>query len=138
MFNIEDRTDDAFTIVELIAVLSLLGVLLFFATPNFLKSNEKSTDLNIRNNIMVVESKSKEMMRLEAEEVANWQNMVFDGVNLGSIYSKDGKLENWSPVVSESPYLKVPKNIIEETLMKSSENVFFINKEGAVYQAYNQ
>lgn len=138
MFNTEDKTDNAFTIVELIAVLSLLGVLLFFATPNFLKSNEKSTDLNIKNNIMVVESKSKEMMRLEPEKVASWQNMTFDGVSFGNVYSKEGKMENWSPVHSENPYLKVPESIIEETLLKTSDSVFFINKEGTVYNVYNK
>lgn len=127
------RNTMAFTVIELIAVMALLGILFAMATPNFIESEKKSNELSIQNNIMVLESKTKEVMRLDKGIIEDW-TLTKSDIPLDKVYSNSGIMENFTFEEDKEPYLRIPDKIVQETIMQDTEEaIYFADNNGDVF-----
>lgn len=127
------RNTMAFTVIELITVMALLGILFAMATPNFIESEKKSNELSIQNNIMVLESKTKEVMRLDRGIIEDW-TLTKSDIPLDKVYSNSGIMENFTFEEDKEPYLRIPDKIVQETIMQDiKEGIYFADNNGDVF-----
>jgi len=77
--HIFKRSGKGFTLTELMITVSIIGLLISLAVPNFLKNRRRSQGLLCRNNLRLIHS---------ALTQYKINNNLFEGVLVGSIYSE--------------------------------------------------
>jgi len=76
--HIFKRSGKGFTLTELMFVVSIIGLLISLAVPNFLKNRRRSQSILCQNNLRLIHS------ALLQYKISN---NLFEGVVVGSIYS---------------------------------------------------
>lgn len=133
---------DGFTILELVAVLVILGILMALATPKLFESTERADVMNIQNNVMILESKTKETMLLDNRQSESWANIKDLSVLRNPIvedllYDTNGIVED-DTIINENnePYKEIPKSIVKEELGKVTNGDYYSDKNGKVFFVY--
>lgn len=127
----------AFTLIELIATVTVIGVLVFMAMPNYLNQKRKADIGIIQKDIMFVESYLGEKKILDPESIESFEDTSIETldspIEKGNIYKSDGRVysieENTLKVIPKSLYNKnIPIESEGTFLTDVSANVYFINK----------
>lgn len=89
------KTQNAFTLVEIMIVVAIIGLLAAIAIPNFVKARENAQLNSIFNNLRIIEG-AKDQWALEAKQGTG---TVIANMNVISDYIKGGTVK---PVVGET------------------------------------
>ena len=80
--SIFNKNSKAFTIIELIVVVAILGILVLLAGPKLLGYVEKAELTRIQHDVTVMEQETKIALIDEELDIAHWNN---NKKNLGAI-----------------------------------------------------
>lgn len=125
------RNNKAFTLIELIVVIAILGILVLLATPKFLGYTEDARIAQIKNDIRVI-GDFIEGDRINKNDYFNgWQTVNIESLNAykgeGTLFDKRGKVNNSKEFAGE--YYKVPEKFKNSKL----KGDFIYSKKGEVY-----
>lgn len=130
------KTSIGFTLIELMAVLIMIGVLVLLAMPNYInQSNEADVSL-IRNDIMLVESVVKENLFLEPDSFSEYQSELLDNMSTfiedDILYDSEGK----TSIIEGTSFKYIPNELIEDKTPIKPEGAFLTNEDGKVYYVW--
>ena len=137
MNRIKDKK--AFTLIELIVIIAVLGILVLIGVPRFMGHIEKAELTKIQHDVKVAENKMAEVLS-DDNDFVSWADSEKDLDELlpnNQLYEKQGIAKNVEliqPVNDEeqSGYKIIPENIIKKTGTKL-KGPFYSNKLGKVY-----
>lgn len=133
--NQRDRYKKGFTIIELLMAMSILGVLVMFASSHLLTQQERTHLMTVRNNIMLVEGKIGEHIELNSSRIHGWPMVKHTElekvVASALLYDPDGVIREVAPYV----YRRVPVDFLNTYAPNDLEGVFFMSEDGGVYFA---
>lgn len=123
-----------FTLIELIAVMSIIGTFLLFAAPNYLQQMERARVATIQNEVMRAEGILKEKNILAPETFAHWverDSMVLQPYLIEEdLYDRDGH----ATAIADGRIAIVPHETAQDDLFSELGGTFVINrKTEAVY-----
>lgn len=127
-----------FTLIELITVMSIMAVLVLMATPRFLERTEKALEVNIRNNVLLVESKVAETLILDQGRIDSWMetppDTLVDLETNKKLFDRRGEVNDKNPIRGTDYHL-VPETFVKKEAQGSLDGAYYTNENGVVYYA---
>lgn len=125
------KNNKAFTIVELVVVIAVLGILMLLAIPKLLGYTQDAKETQIKNDIKAYEVAIGAELLKNEEFMKNWNPVskadLESARDKGTLFDKKGKVK--SNTEFESEYLMVEENLVKSKL----KGEFIVSKEGYVY-----
>lgn len=124
----------AFTVIELVLTIAIIGTLVLLAIPKFIDYKEDTSTINVKNDVSVLQ-------KTIAENMTNNQNYVHQFTKVDNqkmksmkqyLFNLDGLIQKNNDVTfNDSTYYKVKK---EDNLIKTSlDGEFYFSKDGVVF-----
>lgn len=137
------KSNKAFTLIELVTVMAILSILMLAGMPKFVEQSQESGVVNTRNNLLILESKVKELQALNKEKIASWPEVAdinelhlkaSDDTNNIYLFDKDGQIEDLSVIDSQyNPYRYIPESVVSDETMQQPNGDFLIDKNGKTF-----
>lgn len=125
-----------FTFIELMAVLTIMGILVLMAAPRFLNRADQALEVNIRNNVMLVESKVGETLILNRKRVEEWQptpkSTLRQSEAAKELYDRRGLVDGANPLRGNT-YRIVPGDFVTDEARGHLDGTYYTNENGVVY-----
>lgn len=129
------RRNNAFTLIELIVVMAIIGVLVLLAAPKFLGYTEDAKQTRIKNDIKVMENKIEEYLITHEGLPDEWTVKPLEElqalVNQKKLYEHSGEVKALE-IVS---YKVVEGTFLEDTKLEST---FYASNNGKVFYKRNE
>lgn len=129
-----------FTLIELLLVMALIGTLVTVSAPNYLNQNKRGKEIEIRNSVMMIESKVGEYRLLNALDAEVWHTVDIapvEGVDDSLyLYNRDGRVHD-NDASSDTAYRRIPDDFLTSEFNLYLEGTFLMDEEGRVYYSRN-
>lgn len=132
----QKKKTHGFTLIELIVVISLIGILVLLAAPRFLGQTEEAIKTRIINDIGVAETKLDEYL-ITHENLDEWDSVVpidtlTHHLSEGALYSREGLL-TVTHTMPDDEYSIMPSDFVSREVKSSLGGTFYASDEGSVY-----
>lgn len=127
----------AFTLIELIVVIAIIGILILLTSPRFVDYIEKTRLVRILNDIKVTENIIDEYL-IEHDLPDKWVNVLSEKLqekaNLGKLYDIRGIVGS----VNEGNYKIIEKDFLKKRMNTRLGGTFYANNDGKVYYEHDK
>lgn len=125
-----------FTLIELMTVISIMGILTSMAAPQFLRQADYAKEVDIRNNVLLVESGVRETLILNKELFEGWpvveMNILEQSKTDEMLFDRDGLVEPADVLVTKT-YRKIPEVFVKEDAFSALTGTFYTDQDGVIY-----
>lgn len=132
--RIQKLSNKAFTFIELMVTLVIIGTLISVGSIRYLNQKDKTYILNIRNDIMMVESVIKEKMDIDSGHMRLWgketKEIMTTYRDEGILYDRNQKVIS---KLKENEYKHIPDSFVTKEVLIERPGYFFMESNGAVY-----
>lgn len=122
-----------FSLIELLTVISIIGILVLLAAPNFSEHIKNAKTAQVKQEIFVLENRITEWITLEDHELTEWpsvdSNMIKDIAEDNKLFNKKGKVNE----VTGDSYFMIDNSFLEKYVKSDLEGDFYVNNEVKVY-----
>lgn len=137
----KELDNKGFTMIEIAAVLVILGTLLTLALPRITESTIEADEINISNNVLVLESRVAELLVLNSNEVHGWPETGVEKLvefkDNEKLYDNNGQVHK-NAVINElgEPYREIPGDFTKDELKKETNGIYYTNSKGKVFYGH--
>ena len=122
-----------FSLIELLSVISIIGILVLLAAPNFSEHIKNAKTAQVKQEIFVLENRITEWITLEDHELTEWpsidSNMIKDIAEDNKLFNKKGKVNE----ITGDNYFMIDNSFLEKYVKSDLEGDFYVNNEVKVY-----
>ena len=122
-----------FSLIELLSVISIIGILVLLAAPNFSGHIKNTKTAQVKQEIFVLENRITEWITLENHELTEWSsidsNMIKDIAEDNKLFNKKGKVNE----ITGDSYFVIDNSFLEEHVKNDLEGDFYVDNEVKVY-----
>lgn len=122
-----------FSLIELLSVISIIGILVLLAAPNFSEHIKNAKTAQVKQEIFVLENRITEWITLEDHELTEWpsidSNMIKDIAEDNKLFNKKGKVNE----ITGDSYFMIDNSFLEKYVKSDLEGDFYVNNEVKVY-----
>lgn len=122
-----------FSLIELLSVISIIGILVLLAAPNFSGHIKNAKIAQVKQEIFVLENRITEWITLEDHELTEWpsvdSNMIKDIAEDNKLFNKKGKVNE----ITGDSYFMIDNSFLEKYVKSDLEGDFYVNNEVKVY-----
>lgn len=133
-----ERFKKGFTLIELMTVISIMGILSSMASLQFRRQADYAQEVNIRNNVQLVESAVKETLILDKEKFEGWPLVEMSSMEQlqadEMLFDQDGRVGQ-EDVLTAIPYRQIPGNFVQEEAFSTMAGAFYTDRDGVIYYA---
>lgn len=127
------KNNKGFTIIELIIIISIIGILVLLSTPKFLFYIDKASISHIKNDTRVAENLMDKIL-IETNEIPNdWNNISLIKLNKlsfeNNLFNKKGLVYS----LDNNKYKIIPKNYLKNKINTKLNGTFITDNDGYVY-----
>lgn len=122
-----------FSLIELLTVISIIGILVLLAAPNFSEHIKNAKIAQVKQEIFVLENRITEWITLEDHELTEWpsvdSNMIKDIAEDNKLFNKKGKVNE----ITGDSYFMIDNSFLEDYVKNDLEGDFYVDNEVKVY-----
>lgn len=122
-----------FSLIELLSVISIIGILVLLAAPNFSGHIKNAKTAQVKQEIFVLENRITEWITLEDHELTEWpsadSNMIKDIAEDNKLFNKKGRVNE----VAGDSYFVIDNSFLEKYVKSDLEGDFYVSNEVKVY-----
>lgn len=133
--NSNNTTNKGFTLIELVVIISIIGILVLLAVPKFLGYAQRAQATRIMHDIKVVDNKVEETLALDKEAFSAEQithDMLLILANEGKLFDSKGKIVDSDNLTEGDTYKQVSDELVKDVKTKLNGK-FYLGTGGKMY-----